>query len=273
LVQSYTSGSGNNKYRFTGKERDTETNYDYFGARYYDSDLGRWLSVDPLVGKYPGLSPYNYVLNNPINSFDPNGESPFFAQLLFFLRHPIISTQIGTASTFSTNLSSNAARFAYNSGLATGKGSSANAFRHTMWQATISSAFGSNIAKEAGDAHEENPQLVSDYENSGANGFNSLDEADSYVDLKNNEIGRSMGEQNGETSPKNNALAVLDYFRNGGLWTVEKNGKKYIPKINKLSSEEYEKIKKKISEKLNRFGFKKDGEQTHFTNKIYEPSN
>jgi len=73
LAQSYTSGSGNNKYKFTGKERDTETNYDYFGARYYDSDLGRWLSVDPLAGKYPGLSPYNYTLNNPIKFIDPTG--------------------------------------------------------------------------------------------------------------------------------------------------------------------------------------------------------
>jgi len=73
FAQSYTSGSGNNKYKFTGKERDTETNYDYFGARYYDSDLGRWLSVDPLSSKYPGWSPYKYGYNNPVRYYDPNG--------------------------------------------------------------------------------------------------------------------------------------------------------------------------------------------------------
>ena len=61
------------KYRFTGKERDTETGYDYFGARYYDSRIGRWLQVDPLADKYPEWSPYNYALNNPVKLIDPNG--------------------------------------------------------------------------------------------------------------------------------------------------------------------------------------------------------
>jgi hypothetical protein len=42
-------------------------------ARYYDSELGRWLSVDPLADKYPGWSPYNYCLNNPLIITDPSG--------------------------------------------------------------------------------------------------------------------------------------------------------------------------------------------------------
>ena len=62
------------RYMFTGKERDDETAYDYFGARYYDSFIGRWLQVDPLANKYPGWSPYDYVENNPIIRFDPNGK-------------------------------------------------------------------------------------------------------------------------------------------------------------------------------------------------------
>ncbi|MCC7004822.1 hypothetical protein IT397_02810 [Candidatus Nomurabacteria bacterium] len=45
----------------------------YFGARYYDSGIGRWLSVDPLMDKYPGWSPYNYVMGNPLRLVDPDG--------------------------------------------------------------------------------------------------------------------------------------------------------------------------------------------------------
>ncbi|MBD3339543.1 MAG: hypothetical protein GF353_10565, partial [Candidatus Lokiarchaeota archaeon] len=34
-------------YKFTGKERDDGSNYDYFGVRYYDSSIGRWMAPDP----------------------------------------------------------------------------------------------------------------------------------------------------------------------------------------------------------------------------------
>ena len=60
---------------FTGKERDSETGFSYFGARYYDSDLMTgWLSVDPMADKYPSLSPYAYCAWNPVKLVDPDGE-------------------------------------------------------------------------------------------------------------------------------------------------------------------------------------------------------
>ena len=60
---------------FTGKEKDEETGYSYFGARYYDSDLsGLFLSVDPMSDKYPSLSPYAYCAWNPVKLVDPDGE-------------------------------------------------------------------------------------------------------------------------------------------------------------------------------------------------------
>ena len=62
------------KHTFSSKERDTETGLSYFGARYYSSDLSIWLSVDPMSGKYPSLSPYTYCANNPVKLVDPNGE-------------------------------------------------------------------------------------------------------------------------------------------------------------------------------------------------------
>ena len=57
----------------TGKEKDSETGYYYFGARYYNSELSLWLSVDPMSDKYPSLSPYNYCAWNPLKLVDPDG--------------------------------------------------------------------------------------------------------------------------------------------------------------------------------------------------------
>ena len=59
----------------TGKERDEETGYGYFGARYMDYELmTMWLSVDPMADKYPSISPYSYCAWNPVKLVDPDGE-------------------------------------------------------------------------------------------------------------------------------------------------------------------------------------------------------
>ena len=59
---------------FTGKERDEETGYGYFGARYMDHELmTMWLSVDPMADKYPSISPYAYCAWNPVKLIDPDG--------------------------------------------------------------------------------------------------------------------------------------------------------------------------------------------------------
>ena len=61
------------RYTFSAKEKDDETQYSYFGARYYDSDLSVWLSVDPMAHIYPSTSPYIYCLGNPVGLIDPDG--------------------------------------------------------------------------------------------------------------------------------------------------------------------------------------------------------
>ena len=67
---------------FTGKERDEETGYGYFGARYMDHELTTmWLSVDPLADKYPNISPYAYCAWNPVKLVDPDGREIY---MLFY---------------------------------------------------------------------------------------------------------------------------------------------------------------------------------------------
>lgn len=61
---------------FTGKERDEETGYSYFSARYLDHDiLTSFLSVDRYADKYPFISPYAYCAWNPIRLIDPSGDT------------------------------------------------------------------------------------------------------------------------------------------------------------------------------------------------------
>ncbi len=71
--RSYTS-SADQRYKFTGKERDASTGLDYFGARYYDSWRGQWLQVDPMSVFHPEWNSYNYTYDNPIDYIDPAGK-------------------------------------------------------------------------------------------------------------------------------------------------------------------------------------------------------
>ena len=65
------------RYGFNGKESDDEIkdfkgSYD-FGARLYDTRVGKWLSVDPKANLRSWMSPFNFVQNNPIMRIDPDG--------------------------------------------------------------------------------------------------------------------------------------------------------------------------------------------------------
>ncbi|HTA82923.1 MAG TPA: RHS repeat-associated core domain-containing protein [Bacteroidia bacterium] len=71
------------RYGFNGKEKDNETygnanEYDY-GKRLYDPRLGRFMSIDPLIKKYPMITPYLFASNSPIASIDLMGLESKFA--------------------------------------------------------------------------------------------------------------------------------------------------------------------------------------------------
>jgi RHS repeat-associated protein len=65
-----------NNFLFNGKElqKDFDLNWYDYGARMYDAALGRWHVSDSKAEKYSCLSPYNYVMNNPVAFDDPDGK-------------------------------------------------------------------------------------------------------------------------------------------------------------------------------------------------------
>ncbi|MFI3298062.1 MAG: RHS repeat-associated core domain-containing protein, partial [bacterium] len=66
------------RYTFSGKERDVETGFSYFIARYYLSEYGIFGGVDQLSDKYPSTSSYAYCNNNPVMLVDPDGRKPIY---------------------------------------------------------------------------------------------------------------------------------------------------------------------------------------------------
>lgn len=64
-----------NLYRYNGKESLEIFGIPYsdYGARLYDSNIGRWLQTDPQASDYPNISPYTFCANNPVKYVDPDG--------------------------------------------------------------------------------------------------------------------------------------------------------------------------------------------------------
>ena len=111
---------------FTGKERDEESGLDNFGARYYASSMGRFLSPD--IPFYDGdltdpqkLNLYSYVQNNPLTNIDPNGHDCIYASSVGFevIRGDCLSDTDsgiyvnGTVTSLNYNSSNNSLGFTY----------------------------------------------------------------------------------------------------------------------------------------------------------------
>ncbi len=72
-----------NPYAFTGRELDPETGLYFYRARYYDPNVGKFISEDPIGIDGGDFNLYRYVRNNPLNFTDPTGEVVFCTRTAF----------------------------------------------------------------------------------------------------------------------------------------------------------------------------------------------
>ena len=122
----FTPSSDGETHKFTGKERDSETGLDYFGARYYGSTIGRFLSPDEFPGgpvsafggdpAPPGplpyadianpqsLNKYSYTYNNPLNMVDPDGHDPDAADVVDVITDAIDAEATAVANEVGSNI-------------------------------------------------------------------------------------------------------------------------------------------------------------------------
>lgn len=81
--------------KFSGKERDHESELDYFGARYYNHTHSRFISTDPIINKEEALynpqlwNLYSYCRNNPVTYLDPDGRVTLRPDLRFKRMNPL----------------------------------------------------------------------------------------------------------------------------------------------------------------------------------------
>ncbi|MCM1502163.1 MAG: RHS repeat-associated core domain-containing protein [Bacteroidales bacterium] len=256
-----------NLWRYNGKELQTFAGIPYidYGARMYDYDTGRWFVPDPLAENYYSVSPYAFCSGNPVNFVDLDGEKtypllPFtksiglslmtaskntWKELGFAIAFPNAAAAIAVYDERLNLLPHNmmpismaAGNFTINfrnaTGTSLGEGSESNAFRHTLWQAMITSNFDASIAFLAGISHENNNSI--DFSQQS---FMLLNDADRAVDLLNNTIGQYIGTQNKGNTNKDLASKVLDFYFTEGLWVVRKSDDRYIIERQTLNEEQY----------------------------------
>ncbi|NET24404.1 polymorphic toxin-type HINT domain-containing protein [Okeania sp. SIO1I7] len=107
-IADSSTGEDNFRPKFTGKEYDSNSELYYFGSRYYDANLGRFLTPDP-ASQY--FSPYVYGNGDPLSGIDPNGQE--FVTLTIIVIGATVGAYMGGAT---VNDSFNPASWDWSSG-------------------------------------------------------------------------------------------------------------------------------------------------------------
>lgn len=158
--------------RSTGKERDSESGNDYFGARYYSSSMGRFMSPDPANLSVDFWLPqtwnrYTYGLNNPLSVVDRNGLWPFY------IHNEIIEESFPGMSKQDLKNLENAS---WNMDFGKGQQDPANSFEHGMSDGTTNPPQDRAVARQEADDYisgqvEVAQKAQADWEASGHTGI------------------------------------------------------------------------------------------------------
>ena len=191
---------------------------------------------EDLVKKHELTSTFNREL------FMANMPSSDARLAAFVAKRPKVAKQIGKYEYGSNKISTSVVRFQQNTALPgkhsnkRGEGTHQNAFRHALWQATITRQFGANVAKEVGDAHEDVTNL-----NPLQSSYDDILIADEDADLRNNIIGRQIGSQNPNANMRELALKVLEWQYTNGLYNavLQPDGKTYVVQVVRLTEKQY----------------------------------
>ena len=88
-----SNGDFDETHGFTGKEYDSDTGLYYYNARWYDSELGRFISEDDPAADPNNPNLYSYCGNNSLNRIDPSGQCPCLIALAWSLFWPELQKQ------------------------------------------------------------------------------------------------------------------------------------------------------------------------------------
>lgn len=180
---------------------------------------------------------------------EATSNNPDVKTVAYAINHPINAARIGTIDIPNWGISKTASNFEVNvtraAGLTRGDGSQGNAYRHTLWQSMLTAAFGEKQATRIGNVHEEG--LPS---NMSQRIFGDMNQADRMADLLNNAIGREIGSKNRGASNRGLAEAVLNEYKENGLWTVSGSNKiGYQVQKTRLTQDQYHAALKEIMTK------------------------
>ncbi len=218
-----SNGYFGSAYKFNGKEKDDETGYSYYGARYYTDRLSIWLSVDPLADKYPHLSPYAYCSNNPILYVDPDG------------KEKVISFKAENKNKEQTNADkiaiSVAKNYPENNGVI-------HFWGHGLIDGRTSKNIGVETAKREifstekfGEFLQKNSKVYSENENTGETSILVLHscrtgEDDGFGQKLSADLNLLVVAPDKDVSAESNALVKSETVLDGGGWAIYYKGEK-----------------------------------------------